>query len=143
MGVENEGAIRSAEAFQERLSRSVPISAAVFAVYVVMAALSWRRGGSGRHWPFDAVTILGFSAAVVTLVLLAYIFTGMRERVLLLLPALRILVALIAGSFPSALEPAKHAIKIGSHVLWSIGVLVSFTFVVNATQHDRRRAHQA
>jgi hypothetical protein len=141
MGAKNEQGTNDAAAFLDRLSHSVPISTTVFAVYFLMAALSWRTGGTRHSSPsstLNLVQVLVYGYAIVMLILLARVFRDWRSRVLLLLPAARILVDLIARLFPSALEPAKDAIKVGSHVLWSICVTVSLSFVVVAIRNALR-----
>ena len=118
------------------LARSVPISAIVLAFCVLELTLSLRHGHSKP--PSTFMLVLGYGWTIVVLAAMWQGLKCFRERALLLLFGLRMVVALLAGLMPTAFERSRHLIHIDAQATWSICALIALTLLYSSVQDSRR-----
>jgi len=82
--------------------------------------------------------VLGYGWAIVVLAAMSWVLKCFRERVLLVLFGLPMVVALLAGLMPTRFERSMSIIRSGKHVLWSACVVIALSLVYSSVQDSRR-----
>jgi hypothetical protein len=83
------------------------------------------------------ILVLGHGVTIALLLEFIFLVKCLRERVLLVLFLIRMMIGLLAGLTPGAFEPVTNEIRTGSHILWLVSVGISASLVVSAIRATR------